>query len=431
MTGLRTTVAVVALLVGPTVARASSPPGAATDDVVLHWNRIAVETLIAQGQSPFAQARLMSITQLAVFEAVNAITHDYEPYLGTIVAPAGASAEAAAIEAAYRVLFSYFPGNTTIGPARTASLAAIPDGQAKTDGTATGAAAAAAMVALRANDGSSPPAFFLPTSIDPGVWQPTPLCPAAGGVNFQWQFMTPFGVPSTPGDQSWMAPFFLRPPPGLRSHLYAKDYEEVMRVGSVASTERPEDRAVVARFYATSSPSLVFNLAARQVAAAQGRSLSHNARTLAVLNMASNDALVVSFAVKYHYQLWRPETAIHRGDEDRNRKTDPDITFAPYIGTPCFPSYPSNHASGSTGAAEVMRRTYGEGRHEITMSNPAVPGVVLHYKTFGQITDDIDDARVYGGIHFRFDQDAGSRMGREIATYIHRHNMRRVHKVKD
>jgi hypothetical protein len=264
--------------------------------------------------------------------------------------------------------------------------------------------------------------------MDPGVWQPTPSCPAAGGVNFQWQFMTPFGVPSTPGDQSWILPFLPAPPPSLTSSWYWRDYDEVKRVGGLTSAERPPDRADVARFYAASSPSYVFNLAARQVAEAQGRSLAHNARVLALLNMASNDALVVSFAAKYLYLLWRPETAIHRGEEDKNRKTEPDITFAPYITTPCFPSYPSNHAGGSGGAAEVLRRAYGTGGLEITMSNPAVPGLVFHYTAFSEITHDIDDARVYGGIHFRFDQDAGSEMGRAIADYIVRHRLQKVAK---
>jgi hypothetical protein len=422
MAGFRSAAALVTLLLVPNLAKA---------DVVLDWNRIAVETLMAHAQSPFAQARYMSIVQLAVFEAVNAITHEYEPYLGTVVAPEGASAEAAAIEAAYRVLFNYFPANATIGPAHSASLAAIPDGQAKTDGVNVGADAAARMILLRTGDGSSPPQFFLPTSLDPGVWQPTPSCPAAGGVNFQWQFITPFGVPNTPGDQSWMAPFFPGPPPALTSSQYAKDLDEEARVGAVDSTDRPPDRADVARFYAAASPAYLFNLAARQISAAQGRSLSHNARSLAVLNMASSDALVVSFATKYYYQLWRPETAIRRADEDDNPKTDRDTTYLPFITTPCFPSYPSNHASGSNSAAEAVRRIYGAGGHDITLTHPSVPGVVLHYTALQKITDDVDDARVYGGIHFRFDQDAGGRMGREIATYVHKNNLRPVHPAQD
>jgi hypothetical protein len=198
------------------------------------------------------------------------------------------------------------------------------------------------------------------------------------------------------------------------------------RVGSVTSdlTERPQDRADVARFYATSSPAFVFNLAARQVAAAEGSSLSKNARVLALLNMASNDSLVASFWTKYHYKLWRPETAIFEGDLDGNARTDGDMTYVPYILTPCFPSYPSNHGSASNGAAEILRRAFGEGGHAITMGNPAVPGVTFHYTRFNQITDDISDARIFGGIHFRFDQEAGGDLGRDIGTYVYNHNLR-------
>ncbi len=420
MTRLRTSVTLAALLV--------CSPIAAKADVVLDWNQIAVSTFIGQGQAPYAQARFMAITQLAVFEAVNAITGDYKPYLGTVVAPAGASADAAAVAAAYTVLKNYFPMAPNIDNAYIASLAAIPDGSAKSGGIATGQAAAAQMIARRLNDGSSPPQFYLPTSIDPGVWQLTPSCPPGGGVFFQWQNMTPFGVPSPPGSQEWIARFAPGPPPALTSKRYAKDYNEVKLVGNKSSnlTDRPQDRADVARFYAGSTPSFVFNLAARQVAAAQGSSMSKNARVLALLNMASSDSLVASFWAKYHYKLWRPETAIFEGSVDGNAKTGGDITFVPYVLTPCFPSYPSNHGSASNSAAEVLRRAFGAGNHEITMANPAVPGVTLHYSRFTEITNDISDARVYGGIHFRFDQEAGADLGRAIGTFVYKHNLRRA-----
>jgi hypothetical protein len=400
-------------------------------DVVLDWNAIAVSTI--QGQNPFAQSRFLAITQLAVFEAVNAITRDYKPYLGTVTAPAGASAEAAAVAAAYHVLKNYFPAATNLDAAYAASLAAIPNGAAKTAGIATGQAAATQMIARRVGDGSSPPQFFMPTSIDPGVWQLTPSCPSAGGVAFQWQNMTPFGVASTPGSQEWIAKFAPGPPPALTSARYARDFNEVKRVGSTSSdpTERPQDRADVARFYNASSPGFIFNLAARQVAAAEGSSLSENARAFALLNMASNDSLVASFWTKYHYQLWRPETAIRAANLDGNVKTDADVSFVPYIVTPCFPSYPSNHASGSEGPAEILRRVFGAGGHDITMANPAVPGVSFHSSSFKQIVDDISDARVYGGIHFRFDQDAGEDLGRDLATYIYKHNLRRAKDADD
>src|SRR5271169_476749 len=178
------------LLFGPAVAKA---------DAVLDWNLIAVNTAIANGQNPFAQARNAAVVQVAVFEAVNAITGDYRPYLGNIVAPHGASADAAAIQAAYRVLSTYFPTSaSTLLTARANSLAMIPDGQAKSDGIATGDAAAFAMIALRANDGSSPAQFKIPGPPVPGEWQATPSCPivngVAVGIAFQWQYITPFGI---------------------------------------------------------------------------------------------------------------------------------------------------------------------------------------------------------------------------------------------
>src|ERR1700739_3336182 len=118
-----------------------------------------------------------------------------------------------------------------------------------------------------------------------------------------------------------------------------------MRVGAVDSTARSQDRSDVARFYAGSSPTYLLNLAAHQLSVEKRGSLTDHARALALLNMAVNDALIASFHAKYHYNFWRPETAIHGGWADGNEKTDPDPAFAPYIVTPCFPSYPSNHAS--------------------------------------------------------------------------------------
>ena len=245
----------------------------------------------------------------------------------------------------------------------------------------------------------------------------------AVGIAFQWQNVTPFGIPSA-------SDFLLGPPPALTSNAYAKAYNEVMTVGSLDSTERPQDRANVALFFAASSPTQALNQAARQVAQEQGRSLSENARALALINMAMNDSLVASFLNKYHYNFWRPETAIHAGDTDGNPKTDPDPNYVPFIVTPCFPSYPSNHGSAGNGAAEVLRRLYGEAGHSITLTNPAVPHIVLQYTSFKQITDDISDARVYGGIHFRTDQEAGADLGRAIGTAVYKNNLRSVHDVE-
>jgi len=388
----------------------------ATADVVLDWNEIMVAT--TAGQAPQPEARFAAITQLAVFEAVNAITQHYQAYLGTIVAPEGTSAEAAAVAAAHGVLRHYFPGKAaSLDAARLNSLAAIPDGMSKAMGIAVGEAAAAAMITLRAADGSGTPEFYMPTSSDPTQWQLTPSCPPAGGILLHWRNVTPFAIQSSNQFRS-------EPPPALTSKKYAFDYSEVRTVGDINSIERPRDRTDVARFYAVSSPVAVFNPTARQIITENDASLSESARTLALINMAISDALFSVFDTKYHYTFWRPETAIHAGDLDSNPRTDANPSFVPLITTPCFPSYPSAHASASYSAREVLERLFSSGRHSITLSNPALPGLIFKYRRLQEITDDIDDARVYGGIHFRFDQEAGARMGRRVGAYVYRYKLR-------
>lgn len=400
---------------------------AKADDIVLRWNAIAAQT--ATATTPFNQARISAIVQLAVFEAVNAVTGKYEAYLNpATTAPAGTSVEAAVITAAHRVLTTYFPAAATVtalNAARDTDLAAIPNGAAKGDGITVGLAAADAMIALRAADGSSPLTAFIPAPSQAGDYHLTTGC--AASLFYNWQNVTPFGIDAASN-------FLLDPPIDLTSNLYAKDYAEVESVGSSSSTTRPADRADVVRLYAVSSPSWVLNLATRQIAAAKGTSLSENARALALINMAISDGLVASFMNKYHYNRWRPETGIRNGAADGNDKTDGNTGFATFIATPCFPSYPSNHASGTNGGLEAMRRLFGAAGHDITIANtvPALgslPAATIteHYTQLKQIADDVDDARVYGGIHWRSDQDAGGVLGRAIATEVVKNNLRPVH----
>jgi hypothetical protein len=400
---------------------------AARADVVLDWNAIAVRTMTAPPPaapvSPFAQARFMAITQVAVFEAVNAIAGGHESYTHTVTAPAGASVEAAAVAAAYRVLITYFPAAASnLNAARAASLAALPDA-GKAAGIAVGESAAQALTQLRATDGAAVVDPYIPSTANPGDWRgtPTPAAapPCTAGAFQQWGRLTPFAI-ADPDD------FVPPPPPALDSNRYAKDFNEVKEFGGATSTARSQERSDNARFYAASSPSQLLNEAARQLSVSQGDSLPRNAWGLAVLNMAINDSLIVSFRSKYHYTLWRPVTAIQNADIDGNRKTDVDSAFLPYITTPCFPSYPSNHASGTNGGLEVLRRLYGAGGHELTLSNAAL-GMTRKYHTLKQIANDVDDARVLGGIHFRFDQDAGADLGRAVATDVYKHALPATH----
>ena len=396
----------VALLFGPSIAKA---------DVVLDWNEIMVA--VVNDQPPPFMNRFAAITQLAVFEAVNAVTGDHKSSPGSVTRPPRVSADAAAIAAAHGVLRHYFPDRAAfLDAARTRSLARIPDESAKAGGIRIGETAAARAVAARANDGSEPPEFYVPSTSKPGEWQLTPDCPPTGGFFFHWRNVTPFALRRA--DQ-----FRSDPPPTLTGNRYARDYKEVQHVGSRDSTERPHDRANVVMIYAAAGDAILWNPIARQLAAAARSSPAENARTFALLNIALSDAGVAVMDTKYHYNFWRPETAIVGGGTDGNDKTDADASFVPFIPAPCFPSYPSGHASTSYAAREVLEHIFGRRGHSIIVSTPAVPDVVLNYTTLKDITSDIDDARVYGGIHFRFDQEEGAEQGRLVGAYVYRHGL--------
>jgi hypothetical protein len=393
-------------------------PALGKADVVLEWNAIMVA--LVRDLPPPNMNRLAAITHVAIFEAVNAATGDYTPYLGTVPPARGASAAAAAVSAAHIVLRHYVPDRAaSLDAARMYSLAQLPEGSAKDRGIALGETAAAQMIAARSNDGSEPPEFYLPSASGPGEWQVTPGCPPLGGVFLHWRSVRPFALRG--GDQ-----FRAEPPPALTSARYTRDYKEVQAVGSRDSTGRPQDRADVARLYAAVGDAVLWNAIARQLAEAQRDTLSRNARTFALLNMALSDAGVAVMDTKYHYNFWRPETAIVAAETDGNDKTEPADSYVPFIATPCFPSYPSGHASTSYAAREVLERSFGRREHAITVSSPAEPGIVVKYTRIKDITSDIDDARVYGGIHFRFDQEGGADQGRHVGRYVYQHWLRPV-----
>jgi len=404
MTHLSRAIALTTALIGTQDANA---------DPVLEWNDIMLTAYA--GQNPVNAARSAATTQLAVFEAVNATTREYQPYLGSVFALPGASTEAAAIAAAHGVIRAYAPEHRPmLNERREASLAAIANGPAKHAGIAVGEAAAAAMLAARANDGSAQIETHIPTSTAPGEWQLTPG--STCGSLAHWRHLRPFGIGNP-------RHFRLEPPPALQSTRYARALNEIRRVGGVNSDARPQDRADVAQFYAAASPTRVWNAIVKQVAVAQGRSLTHTARALALVNMAMSDACIGAFDTKYRYRLWRPVTAIRNAHLDGNFFTHADPEFTSFVATPCHPGYASAHASSSYAARAVLDRIYGKRGHFITMPGDVVRGVKLQYTAFEQITRDIDDACVYGGIHFRFDLEAGAKLGEHVGSHVYRENL--------
>jgi hypothetical protein len=385
-------------------------------DAVTDWNSIMEETAHSASPDPAQWSRTAAIAQVAVFEAVNSIIGDYESYRDAIEAPPGASAEAAAIAAAHRALSNLHPEKAPqLDAARANSLAAIPDGKRETDGIAVGIAAADAILALRANDGFDSPAPYTPGT-NPGEYRSTP----------------PDHSPAFRPGLGQVETFFIRnardfrsaAPPTLRSKRYTRDFEEVKRVGEAKSMERPEERTRVARFYDATDADGIYYPAARQLIATRSRTLSENARLFALLAIAIWDSAVACFETKYHFNVWRPVTAIREANSDGNHRTEPDPNWLSAVFTPPFPAYPSGHASFGGAARAVLEAEFGPDGHAITLTNPTLPDIVLRYQTFKQITDDIDEARVYGGVHYRFDQEAGAFQGKRVGEYVLRHALR-------
>ena len=373
--------------------------------------------------NPVLQTRWGAIVQLAVYKAVNSITGEYEPCLGTIDAPEGASLDAAVIMAAYDTLAGLRPtvvASLGLEAVRDVGLAAIADGDAKDNGIAVGQAAAAAMLALRATDGWDAPATYSEEP-GPGVFQPLP---GQGAALPGWGLVTPFALAD--GSQ-----FRLPAPPGLHTRKYADAYNEVKLLGSVNSAFRPLDRTNVAKLYNAASPVQIWNSAARQASAAQGLTLSENARVFARLGMAMADAAIACWDTKYHYDFWRPQAAIRGGDTDGNDRTEADPDWLPLLTTPAHPSYASGHATVSGAAAAVLRRAFGKDGHAVTISHPSFPDIVLNYTAWEQITADIDDARIYGGIHFRFDQERGAHQGHAVGVYVVENYLRSEEEIAD
>jgi len=384
-------------------------------DVVTDWN-VVMGDVVADLPNPAEMARTAAIMQVAVFEAVNSIVGDYEPYHYRIKVAPGSSAEAATIAAAHAVLARLHPEKAAqIDAQREKSLDAIPEGSAKAGGIAAGIAAAEAILAQRAHDGFDTVVPYAP-GMRPGDYVATP-------PDFTPAFMPGLGEIDTFVIRNGRQ-FRSAPPPELRSKEYARDFEEVKRVGAVNSPERSEDLALRARFYAVTDADRIYYPAARQVALAQGKTLSENARLFALLSIAIWDGIVACFETKYHFALWRPVAAIRAAQTDRNPKTLPDPNWEALVFTPPFPAYPSGHASFGGAARAVLEDEFGADGHDIKLMNPAMPGVVLHYTSFKQITDEVDAGRIYGGVHFRFDQEAGALLGKRVGEYVLRHALR-------
>jgi hypothetical protein len=391
------------------VAVAAAPARA---DTVTEWNLHATNALITTAmQAPTVSTIHLAMVHGAVYDAVNAIDGEYEPYLVRPRARSWFSKDAAAATAAYRVLLDIVPAQKmTLDGHYAASLAAIPDGLAKRGGIAVGETAAWAMIAARTGDGRfGAPGF--PVGSAPGQWRPT------GPVN---------------DPNAWVAevePFLIRSPsqfrsPGpydLDSRRYAREFEEVKELGSATSATRTADQTAAARFWAEGP--LTMTLLARELSERYHLTIAENARMFAMQYLTGADGLIAVWDDKAHWLFWRPVTAIHEAGSDGNPDTQPDRAWAPLINNPPYPDHPSGLAGVVSAMAETLEDFFGTDRVAFVARNPNPQNPVRtrSFGTFSQATEEVVNARVWSGIHFRNADEDGARIGKQVARWRDRH----------
>jgi hypothetical protein len=398
----------------------------ASADEVTDWNKALLQALITPPAvaAPLAQ-RSAAIVQAAVFDAVNGIERRYTPIHVVPAAPPGASQRAAAVQAAYASLVHLFPSQTaTFDQQRSISMINISSGSAAENsesierGVEWGQAVADAIWAWRSTDGfSNVPAPYL-GGVAPGQWRPTP--PAfAPGLAPQLAVMTPWAI---------LFPSQFRPsgPASLTSSQYAADFNETKSMGGATSSARTADETLYVKFWNSTSPAGFFDPVATSLAAERHLTLSEESRLLALLNMSLADAIIGCWDAKYAYSSWRPVTAIQLAGTDVNPDTTADPNWAPLIVTPPFPEYPSAHSCVSGAATRILSNYFGENT-AFSVSSDGMPGVVRYFSDFSAAIDEIKNARVFGGIHFRTACNDGQTLGGLIGDYILAHSLVPIH----
>ena len=426
-------------------------------DVVTDWNEMAFRAAVVANTPALNMTRFAAIVQAAVFDAVNGIDRRYTPIHVAAAGPAGASRRAAAVQAAYVILVKLYgqAGNVlnqqqTLDARLAASLAEIAgDGAASIQsGRAWGQTVADAIWTSRLNDGFTNVVAF-PGNTALGQWRQTPnepyapLALSAAGIGYkQFSEMTPWVIAS---------PSQFRPagPPALNSAQYAKDFNEVKLMGSRDSTSRTTDQTLFSWFWATGTASYLWNRTALSILEARrddgddrrgdndrededdrgrgrGNSLLENARLLAALNVAMADAAIGCWDAKYIYNFWRPISAIRELSDDGNPATTPDSAWKPLFSTPGHPDYPSGHSCVSGAATTVLANEFGE-RRRFDMTIDLNIGVTRSFRSFTEALDEVKNARIFAGIHFRTACDDGTTLGKAVAQYVLAHAFQRVH----
>lgn len=414
-----------ALLGGFALLVVLATPVSARADTVTDWNQVAAAALQSPGTAtpPGAGQGAVSTAHLAmvhaaVYDAVNAIVGCHKPYVSSPVAKRWYSQDAAVAAAARHVLVNGGLGipaarMPVIEAAYQATLLPIPDGRAKAGGIATGEAAATELLAARAGDGRFGPFRFAESTL-PGGWRLVP--PATVIDPGAWlKDVTPF-VLRDPDRFRGRAPY------RLRSRAYAADFNEVKAVGRATGSTRTPDQTAAAEYWGTTNATATMASIARSVASSQGGTLADHARLLARVYTNAADALIVTWRDKARYSFWRPFTAIREAASDGNRATVADPAWTSLISNPPYPEHPGGLSAFGSAVVDTMKHFYG--RDRATFSGTTPGGVTRQFTSFSQLVDDIVEARIWSGIHFRFADEEAARIGRNVAHWGNRHAFR-------
>jgi hypothetical protein len=386
----------------------------ASADVIADWNENAVSFGVMHNIGPPPAERIIAMVHVAMFDAVNSIERKYRPYLVQLPATQAASKEAAAAAAAGTILVGINPqAQATMKSLLESYLAAIPDGAAKAEGIRLGEAVATKIMEERANDGARAPDTYRPRTTA-GVYVPT--VPTAAP---QWPLVKPFALTSA-------SQFRPAAPVALTSAEWAADYNEIKEFGGRTSTKRSARQTEDARFWLVIDGRGYYPVV-RTAVEAKKLSLIDSARLFALAAVAREDALIAVFDAKYHYEFWRPVTAIRNGDIDNNAATERDAAWQPIDATPMHPEYPCAHCISSASLVGVMEVVFGTAEMpEVSIASPTAPGVVHHWTNVRAFSDEVSEARIWAGFHYRSSTGVGQDMGFKIGEYVAKNFMQPV-----
>jgi hypothetical protein len=388
--------------------------GAATSaraNVITDWDEKAIAAVaplasVPSPSTPYGAYRMMGIVHAAMFDAVNSIERRHRPYLVQLPADPATTMEAAAAAAAATVLATIDAKTADEMKVALASyLASIPDGASKSEGIKLGEAVAEKILAARANDGSDAPDDYRPRTA-PGVYVPTPIMRGP-----MWPGVKPFAMLNP-------SQFRPKPPIALDSKEWATDFNEIKEYGRQRSAKRTTQQTETARFWLVAGP-VAYHPFLRKLVTATEMNVAESARFMALAGIAINDALIAVLDAKYHYNFWRPVTAIRNGDIDDNPATDREPSWQPVADTPMHPEYPCAHCILSGSVAGVVKAALGTADiPEIAMTSPTAPGVTHRWTNMTAFTDEVANARICSGFHYRFSTRVGTEMGLNIGEYV-------------